>query len=113
MAAEDNLSISQLEALLAKSQAERKQRSAVRKANRKAELPVTPSDWTKEHHEDTGVTYHVHGPSGVKVWNTYRTVAHKWEILGEGSGVHGEIFRTAQEAKHRVETNHQERQARE
>jgi len=111
MSAEDNLSLAQLEEWAARSQAEVKQMKADSRARRKAALPTTPSDWTKEHHEDTGVTYHVHGPSGVKVWNTYRTTAYKWQI--EGSTAHGEVFKTAQEAKHRVETDHQERQARE
>jgi len=110
MSASDNLSLEQLQEWVAKSQAELKQSRAENRARRKSDSPTTPSDWTKEHNKDTGVTYQVHGPSGVKVWNTYRTTAHKWQIEGPGSGIHGEIFKTAQEAKHRVEANHQERQ---
>ena len=125
MSAQDNLSDVQFEAsrLLKNYQGELpkfrasdipeiRESRARERARRKSNFPTTPSDWTKEHNEATGVTYQVHGPSGVKVWNTYRTTAFKWQIEGEGSGAHGEVFKTAQEAKHRVETNHQERQER-
>jgi hypothetical protein len=111
MSAEDNLSLAQLEEWAARSKAELKQDRAERRQSRKAASPTTASDWTKEHNKDTGVTYHVHGPSGVKVWNTYRTTAYKWQIEGPGSGIHGEVFKTAQEAKSHVESNHQERNA--
>lgn len=120
MSAEDNLSDVQFEAnrilknyqgelpkIRASDIPEIRESRARERARRKSNLPTTPSDWTKEHNKSTGVTYHVHGPSGVKVWNTYRTNAYKWEI--EGSRAHGEVFKTAQEAKHRVETDHQER----
>jgi hypothetical protein len=103
MSASENLSLEQLQEWVAKSQAELKQSRAENRASRKSGSPTTPSDWTKEHDKDTNVTYHVHGPSGAKVWNTYNA-AHKWQI--EGSSLHGEIFKTAQEAKSRVEAHH-------
>jgi outer membrane protein TolC len=106
MSAEDNLSSEQIGEMLARSRSEIKQSRAEMRARRKASLPTTPAHWTTTHEPDTGVTYHVHGPSGGRIFNTYSTT-HKWQIVGTAN--HGEVFKSLQEAKHQVESSHQER----
>lgn len=59
-------------------------------------------DWHTEHNPDTGVTYHVHKPTGFKVWNTLHS-RHKWEI--KGGPYHAEVFQTLSEAKRRIESH--------
>jgi hypothetical protein len=108
MSAQDNLSLEQLQAWAARSQAELKQDRAERRQSRKASSPTTASDWTKHHDADSGITHHVHAPSGGSVFNTLRGT-HKWQIKGTVN--HGEIFKSLQEAKHRVESYHQEKNA--
>jgi hypothetical protein len=98
-----NMSLEQMEAYLAQDKAEQKQERSKKKAERKAATPVTSGDWSKEHDDNSGITYHVHGPSGAKVFNNL-TGSYKWEV--KGSGITGRIHKTLQEAKNAVETEH-------
>jgi hypothetical protein len=102
-----NMSTAQLEEYLVQSKAELKQARSERRSRRKAASPVTSSDWSKHHDENSGITYHVHGPSGGKVFNNL-TGSHKWEIRGTSSN--GQIYTTLQEAKNHIETEHAEGQ---
>jgi hypothetical protein len=98
-----NMSLEQMEAHLAKSKAEQKQERAEKRAKRKIATPVTSSDWSKHHNESSGITYHVHNPSGGKVFNNL-TGSYKWEIRGTSSN--GQIYKSLQEAKNHIETEH-------
>ena len=98
-----NMSLAQMEAYLEHSKAEIRQDRAAKKAKRKEATPVTSADWSKQHDENSGITYHVHVPSGGKVFNNLQG-AYKWQIHGTVN--HGEIYKSLQEAKNRVETQH-------
>jgi hypothetical protein len=56
--------------------------------------------WTKEHDEFQGITYHVHGDTGAKVFNSL-VGRHKWEI--KGGKYNGEVHLTLGDAKKRIE----------
>jgi len=102
-----NMSLAQMEAYLEQSKAEQKQERSEKRAKRREATPVTSADWSKEHDENSGITYHVHGPSGGKVFNNL-TGSHKWEV--KGSGITGQVHKSLQEAKNAVETEHAKRQ---
>lgn len=61
--------------------------------------------WSKEHNEQTGVTYHVHAATGDKIFNTL-TGKHRWQI--EGGRHHGELHTSLGEAKKVIEAYHEE-----
>jgi hypothetical protein len=96
-----------MEAYLAQSKAEQKQERSEKRAKRREATPVTSADWSKQHDENSGITYHVHGPSGGKVFNNL-TGSYKWEV--KGSGITGQVHKSLQEAKNAVETEHEKRQ---
>lgn len=102
-----NMSLAQMEAYLAQSKAEQKQERSEKRAKRREATPVTSADWSKQHDENSGITYHVHGPSGGKVFNNL-TGSYKWEV--KGSGITGQVHKSLQEAKNAVETEHEKRQ---
>ena len=56
--------------------------------------------WAKEHDDYQGITYHVHGDTGAKVFNSLNG-RHKWEI--KGGDHNGEVHLTLGEAKKRIE----------
>lgn len=64
--------------------------------------------WTKEHNEQTGVTYHVHAATKHKVFNTL-TGRHRWQI--EGGPNNGEVHTSLKDAKKVIETAHEEMKA--
>ena len=64
--------------------------------------------WTKSYDDETGITWHIHGESGHKIYNRLQGV-HRWEING---GPHnGELHTSLGAAKKVVETAHEEMKA--
>lgn len=61
--------------------------------------------WSKQYDDESGITWHIHGESGHKVYNRLQGV-HRWEISG---GPHnGELHTSLGAAKKIIETAHQE-----
>lgn len=56
--------------------------------------------WTKRYDEGSGVTWHIHGDSGQRVFNRM-TGRLRWQI--DGGRHHGELYASLGEAKKVVE----------